>query len=158
LECVYHRTIHSETEQTPLERYQQGLDTIRSADPEILRKAFLWRETRKVRKDGCIELQGNRYQVDPHLAGRKLELRFDPFDLSRMEVFLDGISQGQAIVLLQGREKHISVEHLATQPLSPPKPKSSLDYLAALRSEYQALQKKQAGQLHFALFPPIQEI
>ena len=87
LECVYHRTVHTETEQTPLERYQQGLDTIRSADPEILRKAFLWRETRKVRKDGCIELQGNRYQVDPHLAGRKLELRFDPFDLSRMEVF-----------------------------------------------------------------------
>lgn len=157
LECVYHRAVHRETEQTPLERYQQGLDAIRSADPEILRKAFLWRETRKVRKDGCIELQGNRYQVDPHLAGRKLELRFDPFDLSRMEVFLDGTSLGQAIVLLQGREKHISVEHLATQPLPPPKPKSSLDYLAALRSEYQALQQKQAGQLHFALLPPIQE-
>lgn len=157
LECVYHQAVHSETEQTPLERYQQGLDSIRSADPEILRKAFLWRETRTVRKDGCIELQGNRYQVDPHLAGRKLELRFDPFDLSRMEVFLDGTSLGQAIVLLQGREKHISVEHLATQPLSPPKPKSSLDYLAALRSEYQTLQKKQAGQLHFALFPPSQE-
>ncbi len=157
LECVYHRTVHSETEQTPLERYQQGLDTIRSADPEILRKAFLWRETRKVRKDGCIELQGNRYQVDPHLAGRKLELRFDPFDLSRMEVFLEGISLGQAVVLLQGREKHISVEHLATQPLSPPKPKSALDYLAALRSEYQSLQQKQAGQLHFAQLPPIQE-
>jgi len=157
LECVYHRAVHSETEQTPLERYQQGLDTVRSADPEILRKAFLWRETRKVRKDGCIELQGNRYQVDPHLAGRKLELRFDPFDLSRMEVFLEGTSLGQAIVLLQGREKHIAVEHLATQPLTPPKPKSSLDYLAALRSEYQALQQKQAGQLHFAKLPPIQE-
>jgi transposase InsO family protein len=157
LECVYHRTVHTETEQTPLERYQQGLDTIRSADPEILRKAFLWRETRKVRKDGCIELQGNRYQVDPHLAGRKLELRFDPFDLSRMEVFLEGTSLGQAVVLLQGREKHISVEHLATQPLSPPKPKSALDYLAALRSEYQSLRQKQAGQLHFAQLPPIQE-
>ena len=157
LECVYHRTVHTETEQTPLERYQQGLDTIRSADPEILRKAFLWRETRKVRKDGCIELQGNRYQVDPHLAGRKLELRFDPFDLSRMEIFLEGTSLGQAVVLLQGREKHISVEHLATQPLSPPKPKSALDYLAALRSEYQTLQQKQAGQLHFAQLPPLQE-
>lgn len=155
LECVYHRAVHRETEQTPLERYQQGLDTVRSADPEILRKAFLWRETRKVRKDGCIELQGNRYQVGPHLVGRKLELRFDPFDLSRMEVFLEGISQGQAIVLLQGREKHIAVEHLATQPLPPPKPKSSLDYLAALRSEYQTLQQKQAGPLHFAQLPPI---
>ena len=157
LECVYHTKVHSETKQTPLERYQQGLDTVRSADPEILRKAFLWRETRKVRKGGRIDLQGNRYQVDPYLAGRQLELRFDPFDLSKMEIILEGVSQGQAVVLLQGREKHITVERLATQPLPPPKPKSSLDYLAALRSEYQALQQKQAGQLHFAKLPPIQE-
>ena len=154
LECVYHPTLHRETDQTPLERYQQGLDTIRSADPEILRKAFLWRETRKVRKDGCIELQGNRYQVDPHLAGRRLELRFDPFDLSSMEVFLEGTSLGKAVVLLQGREKHITVEHLATQPLSPPKPKSSLDYLAALRMQYQTLQRQEAGPLQFTKLPP----
>jgi putative transposase len=157
LECVYHRAVNRETDQTPLERYQHGLASVRSADPDILRKAFLWRETRKVRKDGCIELQGNRYQVNAHLAGRKLELRFDPFDLSRMEVFLEGVSLGQAVVLLQGREKHIAVEHLATQPLAPPKPKSSLDYLTALRSEYQCLQKKQAGPLQFAKLAPLKE-
>ena len=153
LECVYHRAVHSETEQTPLERYQQGLDTVRSADPEILRKAFLWRETRKVRKDGCIELQGNRYEVDAHLAGRKLELRFDPFDLSNMEVYLEGISLGNAVVLQQGREKHIAVEHLVTQPTQPPKPKSSLDYLAVLRTEYQTYLRQEAGPLQFTKLP-----
>jgi O-acetyl-ADP-ribose deacetylase (regulator of RNase III) len=71
-----------------------------------------------------------------------------------MEVFLDGTSLGKAIVLLQGREKHIAVEHLATQPLSPPKPKSSLDYLAALRMEYQTLQRQEAGPLQFTKLPP----
>ncbi len=103
-----------------------------------------------MRKDGCIELQGNTYQVDPTFAGRKLELRFDPFDLSHIELFFGGNSFGKATVIQQGREKHIAVERLATQPLDPPKPKTSLDYLAALRSEYQQMQRKQAGPLQFA--------
>ena len=153
LECVYHRTVHSETHQTPLERFQQGLEKVRSVDPEILRKAFLWREVRKVRKDGRIELQGNTYQVDPALAGRKLELRFDPFDLSGLELWLENTCLGQANILQQGREKHIAVDRLATDPL-PPKPKSSLDYLALLRAEYQAQQRKAAGTLQFTKLPP----
>lgn len=103
-----------------------------------------------MRKDGCIELQGNTYQVDPVFAGRKLQLHFDPFDLSHIELFFGGNSFGNATVIQQGREKHIAVQHLATQPLAPPKPKSSLDYLAALRSEYQELQRKQVGPLQYA--------
>jgi len=158
LELVYHRTVHRETGQTPLERFQQGLLDVRSADPETLRKAFLWREFRKVRKDGCIELQGNRYEVDAYLAGRKLELRFDPFDLSRLEVFLEGVSLGQAVVLQQGREKHIAVERLLqAQPTQPPKPHSSLDYLAALRTEYHTQLRQEAGPLQFAKLPPLTE-
>ena len=157
LECVYHTAIHRETEQSPLDRYQQGLQTVRAADPETLRKAFLWRETRKVRKGGYIDLQGNRYQVDAHLAGRKLELRFDPFDLSNLEVFLDGLSLGNAVVILQGREMHIAVERLVTQPALPLKPKSSLDYLAALRVEYQTQLRQTAGPLQFTKLSPPQK-
>jgi len=159
LECVYHIALHRETEQTPLERYQQGLQTVRTADPETLRKAFLWRETRKVRKDGCIELQGNRYQVDGHLVGRTLELRFDPFDLSKLDVFLQGIALGNAGVVWQGRDRHLAVEHLATQAPQPAKPKSTLDYLAALRVEYQTQQRQAAGSLQFTkLSAPQKEV
>lgn len=150
LEVVYHQREHSETRQTPLQRYQDGITQVRAADPEVIRKAFLWRETRKVRKDGCIELQGNTYQVDPAFAGRKLELHFDPFDLAHIELFFGGNSFGKAAVIQQGREKHIAVERLATRPCEPPKPKTSLDYLAALRSEYQEMQRKQAGPLQYS--------
>ena len=150
LELIYHRTKHSETEQTPLERFQAGLAEIRSADAETLRKAFVWRGTRKVRRDGRIELQGNTYQVPAHLAGRKIELRFDPFDLSNLEIWLDGNNLGKATVTQQGREKHIAVERLASEPPQPTKPKSSLDYLAALRQEHQEILRKEAGQLQFA--------
>jgi putative transposase len=157
LECVYHTHVHSETEHTPLARYQAGLENVHSADPELLRKAFLWREKRKVRQDATFSLQGNSYQVEAHLCGRTLELLFDPFDLSRIELFLEKVPLGKAVVITQGRQRHVSVEHLATDPLVQPKPKSSLDYLAALRSEYHSLQQKQAGQLHFAKIAPISE-
>jgi len=151
LELIYHTTRHSETGQTPLERFQAGLNEVRSADPEQLRKAFLWRENRKVRRDGRIELQGNTYQVPTHLSGQKIELRFDPFDLSNLELWFDGKNLGKATVTQQGREKHIAVERLVTQPpAQPAQPKSSLDYLAVLRAEHQESLRKEAGQLQFA--------
>jgi len=151
LELIYHTTRHSETGQTPLERFQTGLNEVRSADPEQLRKAFLWREIRKVRRDGRIELQGNTYQVPTHLSGQKIELRFDPFDLSNLEIWFDGKNLGKATVTQQGREKHIAVERLVTQPpAQPAQPKSSLDYLAVLRAEHHENLRKEAGQLQFA--------
>jgi transposase InsO family protein len=150
LECVYHQREHSETKQTPLARYTAGLDHVRHADPETVRRAFLWREKRQVRKDATISLQGNRYQVEPHLAGRTLELRFDPFDLAHIELYLDGTHLGLATVIVQNRQRHLAVQRLATEPPDPPKPKSSLDYLAALRAEYQAQQQRELGPLQFA--------
>lgn len=149
LECVYHQHIHSQTQQTPLARFTAGLDQVRHADPETVRRAFLWREKRKIRRDATLSLQGNRYQVDPPLAGRTLELCFDPFDLSHIELYLDGARLGLATVIVQNRQRHLAVQRLATEPPNPPKPKSSLDYLAALRAEYQAQQQRELGPLQF---------
>jgi len=149
LECVYHQHEHSETHQTPLARYTAGLEHVRHAEPETVRRAFLWREKRKVRKDATLSLQGNRYQVEPQWAGRTLELCFDPFDLSQIELYLDGTGLGWATVLVQNRQRHLAVERLATEPPNPPQPQSSLDYLAALRAEYQARQQRELGPLQF---------
>jgi putative transposase len=154
LELVYHRKTHSETGQSPLERYQAGIGGVRQADGETLRKAFLWREKRRVRKDGRIELQGNSYRVDPQFVGRQIELRFDPFDLSALEVWLDGKHFGKASVVQQGRLQHLAVERLAppSAPV-PAQPKTALDYLAVLRAEYQQHQRQQAGTLRFTQLP-----
>lgn len=154
LELVYHRNVHSETGQSPLDRFQAGIAQVSQADTEVLRKAFLWREKRKVRKDGRVELQGNTYRVDPQFVNHQIELRFDPFDLSVLEVWLDGNCFGTANVVTQGRDKHIAVERLAAQPSPTAQPQSSLDYLALLRAEYQQHQRQQAGSLRFSQIPP----
>jgi transposase InsO family protein len=155
LECLYHQHEHSETKQTPLARYTAGLAQVRPVDPETLRRAFLWREKRKVHRDATLSLQGNRYQVEPRWAGRALELRFDPFDLSQVELYLEGQALGLADVLTQGRQRHLAVERLATEPPAPPKPQTSLDFLTALRAEYARQQQQTLGRLPFAtLLPP----
>ena len=150
LACIYHQNEHGETGQTPLERFRVGLDAPRPVDPQVLGRAFLWREQRKVRKDGTLSLQGNRYQVEPYLAGRTLELRFDPFDLSAIDLYLDEQPLGQAIVVSQGRQKHLAVQRLVSDAPEPAKTGDSLDYLAALRAEHRQLLQQEAGQLHFA--------
>ena len=70
LERVYHRHVHSETGQTPPACFAAGPDKVRTVGPETLRRAFLWRERRTVRKDATLSFQGNRYQIPSHLAVR----------------------------------------------------------------------------------------
>jgi putative transposase len=41
-------------------------------------------------------MHGNRYQVDPALTGRRVELVFDPFDLTILAVRCDGKDAGTA--------------------------------------------------------------
>ena len=85
LEVVYHRRVHSETGQTPLERFDAaGAPPLPT--PVLLREAFLWSQERTVTKTATVSLHGNTYEVDAALVGRKVELVFDPFDLSRIEV------------------------------------------------------------------------
>jgi hypothetical protein len=40
-----------------------------------------------VRKDGTIRLEGKLYEVDLSLRALRVELRFDPFTMTRIEVW-----------------------------------------------------------------------
>jgi putative transposase len=85
LEVVYHRRVHTETGQSPLERFMAaGAPALPT--PALLREAFLWSEIRTVTKTATVSLHGNDYEVDAALTGRKADLIFDPFDLTRIEV------------------------------------------------------------------------
>ncbi len=89
VETVYHQRIHRETGQPPLVRFlAAGPPTPPS--PELLREAFLWSHTRMVTKTATISLHGNRYEVDVALVGRKVEVVFDPFDLTCLHVRYQG--------------------------------------------------------------------
>jgi len=72
-----------------------------------LREAFLWSETRSVAKQtATVSLLGNEYEVDPALAGRRCELVYDPFDLTRIEVRYQQRAFGIAVPVRIGRHTH----------------------------------------------------
>ena len=48
-------------------------------------------------KTATVGLHGNLYEVDAALAGRKVELVFDPFDLTDIDVRHHGRSVGKAV-------------------------------------------------------------
>ena len=105
LEVVYHRRTHTQTGQTPLERFDAA-GAPRLPTPALLREAFLWGQERTVTKTATVSLHGNRYEVDPALVGRKVELVFDPFDLTRIEVRYQHRPMGLAVPLVIGRYTH----------------------------------------------------
>ena len=87
LETAYHQAVHSETGEAPAARWEKATPEERAVpEPALLREAFLWSERRKADKTALVRLHGNACQVDAWLAGRVVELLFDPFDLDRIEV------------------------------------------------------------------------
>ena len=98
VEQVYHRRVHSETGQTPLERFlAQGPPPLLSE--LALTGAFRWSERRTVSKTGTVGMHGNTYEVDAELAGRQVDLIFDPLELAEVEVQIDGRHRGLAVPL-----------------------------------------------------------
>jgi putative transposase len=60
---------------------------------------------------------GASYAVDPALVDRRVELRFDPEDLTRLDVYWEGRRVGQAVPFVVRRHVHRQVP-----PAEPPAP------------------------------------
>ena len=140
IETVYHPAVHSETGAPPLRRWRDGIpDPLPLPSPAQLREAFLWSEHRTVNKNAVVSLHNNRYQVDELLVGRKVELVFDPFDLSDIEVRYRGRSHGVAVTFRIGRHSHPKArpEHLPASSTDEP-PASGIDYLRLVDADHAA--------------------
>jgi putative transposase len=134
VETVYHRAVHSETGQAPIDRWQAG-GPFPLPSPAQLREAFLWSEHRLVQKTATVSLHANTYQVEADLVGRKVELVFDPFDLTTIEVRYHGKPMGLAVPHRIGRHAHPKA-----RPESPPAPApaSGIAYLPLIDAAHQA--------------------
>jgi len=131
-ERIANQRVHAETGQAPIERFEAG-GPPRQADPARLREAFRWSVTRKVTRTATVPLEGNSYAVDPALTGRRVELRYDPEDLSRIDVYLDGKPAGAATPFITRRHVHRAVPQAAPQPA----PATGIDYLGLVAAAHE---------------------
>jgi putative transposase len=132
VETVYHQRVHSETGQSPLARFTAA-DPPVIPTPAALHEAFLWSETRLVAKTATVSLFGNTYEVDAALVGRRVELVFDPFDLTDLQVRYQGRPMGVAVGHQIGRHVHPAAKPETSPDPAPP---TGIDYLALVRDRH----------------------
>lgn len=142
--AVYHARAHSETGETPQARWAAAAP-LPPPDPALLKEAFSWSAVRLVRKTATVSVEGNTYSVDPFLVGRKVELVFDPFDMTRMDVYWQGRKAGTAIPQVIGRHAHPTAPPDEDDPA--PAALTGIDYLQMVADADTAAL---GGQLHLA--------
>lgn len=90
----YQNSIHKELKQTPLQRWKVDEDKGIPAQvkPEQIRQALMLQEERRVNsRTACITLNNRSYQAPRDLAGKTVEIRWDPCrDASALEIWKDG--------------------------------------------------------------------
>jgi len=100
VEKRYHCRRHSTLKMSPRDALDNAranhLDMSRCVESLTVHEAFLWRQTRKVSSLGAVKIYSNLYEVDETLLGKTVELRFNPYDLTRILVYYEGIFRGEA--------------------------------------------------------------
>lgn len=142
IESRYHHQVHSETGQTPLARWNDGWDQLGHgpvmASADALTEAFLWSTQRTVTKVGTVSLQGNTYQVESALAGRKVELVFSPFNMHQIEVRYRDRSYGLAVPFQITRHTHPKARPETPEPPPAATGISYLDLVSAAHHQHLA--------------------
>ncbi len=138
VEQVCNTRVHAETGQTPNERFlSQGPPQL--VEPSLLREAFRWAVRRRVTRTASVSLAGNRYKVDDALALRQVELRFDPEDLTKLDVYWEGRPMGQAVPFVLGRHVHRQVPPTVADASNlTVTPKTGVDYLGLVLAKHEA--------------------
>jgi putative transposase len=150
IENVYHRRVHSETGAAPLGRWMTG-SPFAVPNPADLAEAFRWSEYRTVTKTALVSLHGNRYQVDPLLTGQRVELIFDPFDLSFLRVRANGQDAGTALPFQISRHSHPKAR--PETPAELPRPTTGIDYLGLIDTAHTRTLAEKVNYAAFATDP-----
>ncbi|HIQ23030.1 MAG TPA: transposase [Planctomycetes bacterium] len=143
LQVAYHQEVHSETGQTPHQRYHQDPRLLRQVDLGAVLTFFHQRVTRTVHRDfSDVELYCLFFAVDPSLRGDRLIVEFDPFSsLEEVQLYSpEGRYLGRG--KRYEREKGTHTQPRSPEAAEPIKPA----YLDALRDEHAAQQQQRRSQ------------
>jgi len=134
LEECYQNKPHTglEGKKSPETAYRSDKKALKFLDPKVIANAFLHCEERKVDKSGCISFQGEKYEVGLSFIGCKVDVIYDPFDISQLTIEYEGHPPWTAKKLVIGEQ---------TGPR--PKLPSHLELQPALESRLLTAAKKQ---------------
>jgi putative transposase len=138
----------SKIRKSPKEAWDNDARQLRTVTPEECRAAFLWAEIRKVDKSGCFSLEGTIYEAGPEYIGRKIEVRYDPFDRAQVEIWENANKQKVVESLIiheyNGRKRKNRNENTVT-----PSVKTGSRLLKALEQQKKDRQSKKHGAISY---------
>jgi putative transposase len=141
----YCQQIHSDIGKTPNEAVVEVVP--KPLDPQVVRELFLVRERRTVnKKTTCVSVLGREFLCEAFLRRHRVDVRFDPNDLSSVLIFEDG----QRIQRAFPRPLNATPEP-TPEPVQ--KPALSVDYLRLLREDYDRKLLAHARPLAYAQIP-----
>lgn len=143
----YDQRVHRATKQSPKQRYEAGEQAVRRIAREELRSLFLWEEERTARKTAVIEVEGNRYDVDGALRGYRIQVRYNPFDLSLIQVWKDGVRYADAKAAELRSQRH---PKLPVDGPKPALPTPVASYVERLKQEQETKKREALGTTSFA--------
>jgi putative transposase len=145
VEQEYHRTVHRELRQSPLERYLRGPTVGReSPSSEALRRAFRMELTRTQRRsDGTVTAEGIRFEIpSAYRTLDKVRLRVARWDLSQADLVDPRTGAHLATLLPLDKAKNADRVRRALAPVTPalprPRPVGIAPHLRALMADYAA--------------------
>lgn len=144
LAVAYHQEVHSETQQTPHQRYQDHRGAVRHVHLPAVLRFFHQRVERRVNEDHSdVQLENLFFQVDLGLRGDKVIVEYDPF-APLEEVQLHSLAG--AYLGVGRRYQREKGSHPSLPPVPPAGPVQP-HYLDALRAECEALhaQRRASG-------------
>ena len=144
-ERVANRRTHAETGQAPIDRFHAGGTPVHPASDRLI-DAFRWSALRKVTRTATISVEGNNYAVDPALVGQRIEIRYDPEDLTRMDVFHSDRPAGVATPFTIGRH----VAKRVPQAERPVAEATGIDYLGMVQAAHE---DDTIGTIHYRDVP-----
>jgi len=101
-EGYIHKKHDALSDHTPYEAYQADAAKVRFVSQQECRDLFLWEQTRTVDNSGCVSIFGVEYEAGAEFARKKVDARYDPFDLSVVEIWRDGQRMKQARPIVIG--------------------------------------------------------
>lgn len=106
LEECYQNKPHSGLEGniSPQTAYRSDRKALKFLDPETIANAFLHCEERKVDKAGCISFAGKKYEVSLSFIGCKVDVIYDPADISELTIEYEGHNPFKAKELIIGEK------------------------------------------------------
>lgn len=87
LYSCYINKIHSETKQTPNNRFHEHFDKIKRKDNKIIEESFMHTKYCKVYNNSTIRLNNENYEVPYRYVGKKIEVRYYVDEIDKIYVY-----------------------------------------------------------------------